>query len=58
MHFHKNRKFCLFQAPNYSFKTSFKSRFKKADIEVCFGVSKTKSVAFEFRNGDFKAETY
>ena len=48
MHFHKNRKFCQFQAPNYGLKNSFKSRFKKADIEVCFGVSKTKSVDCEF----------
>ena len=46
--FSKIGKFCLFQAPNYGLRNSFKSRFKKVDIEVCFGVSKTKSVAFEF----------
>ena len=48
MHFHKNMTFWLFQAPNYGLKNALKSRFKKANIEVCFCVSKTQSVAFEF----------
>ena len=47
MHFHKNMKFWLFQAPNYGLKNALKSRFEKADIEFCFCVSKTQSVAFQ-----------
>ena len=48
MYFHKNMTFWLIQAPNYGLKNALKSRFKKADIEVCFYVCKTQSVSFEF----------
>ena len=40
--------FWLFKAPNYRLKNVLRSRFKMANIGVCFCVSKTQSVAFDF----------